>query len=153
MAKIKLVVPTEPDPETVLEDASDWVSGALRGIADRLVMCRLRNEPPTEWTCDALCLLADAAEGAKPPQVAIQLARYVAVREAHDREGLTWEAAKDRAVEMLRGQPAEAKRDTMWTAYKKVREAMRAAYKKKHGTDMPDDDPGYRWIDPNKTPE
>jgi hypothetical protein len=136
------------DDEVAMEEA--WrVSGDLHVIADRLAMCRLRNEPPPAWVHEALLALADAAVDIKPyARQARSLVRYVAVREAHDREGLSWEKAKERAAEMLQGQPAEAGPDMMWREYRKVRAALRAV-----GAVHGDDDPGYRWIGlPDKSP-
>jgi len=161
-------VPTKPEIEAILENASDWVSGNLRGIADRLAMCRLRNEPPPEWACNAVRDLADLADvvtNKKILQIGRQLTRYVAVREAHDRDGLTWDEAPRRAAAMLRGTPAEGEPSTMLAAYKEVRKAMRdarvarkamrdaRAYRPALERALDDDNPaGYRWIDLTKTP-
>ena len=136
------------EDEAAIEQA--WlVSGSLDIIALRLFECTQRNEPPPSWTWKALRDLAAASrpEGDKRyAQSARRLVRYVAVREAHDHEGLSWSKAAERAAEMLRGWPAEAEAETMWKDYKEVRKALRAA-------GVPDDDPGYRWIDlPDKKP-
>jgi hypothetical protein len=145
--KVTLIVdardPRETD-EAAFENA--WrVSGDLHVIADRLAMCRMRNEPPPEWVHKALLELADTSVDIKPyAKAARSLVRYVAVREAHDQGG-TWEDAKVTAAETLRGQPAEASPDRMWAEYRKVRKALRAA-------GVRDDDSGYRSIDlPDKT--
>src|SRR5262249_52061711 len=145
-SKIVLVAGKDPTPEeqeAAIENA--WrVSGDLRIIACRLGMCRTRNEPPPAWVHNALRELADTsrptAETERYQRDAVRLVRYVAVRDAHDREGLSWEKAKERAAEKLRGAPAEAEADMMWTDYKSVRKALRAA-------GLADDDPGYRWCD------
>jgi hypothetical protein len=132
---------TERD-EAAIENA--WrVSGDLHIIADRLANCA--GVPA--WVHKALLDLANASVDMKPyARQARSLVRYAAVREAHDHEGLSWEKAKARAVERLRGQPAEATAGTMWGDYKRVRKALRAA-------GVPDDDPGYRWVDlPDKSP-
>jgi hypothetical protein len=130
-----------------------WLSGDLNLLAVEVGMCRMRNEPPPEWLHKALLDLAAASEADKPyakaaRRLAPSLVRYVAVREAHDREGLSWDKAPERASERLRGQPAEASPNHMWSEYKRVRKLMRAA-----GTVRDDDDPGYHWIeDPPKSP-
>jgi hypothetical protein len=128
--------------EAAIERA--WkLSGDLHIIADRLALCRIEGEPPPEWVHRALLAMADAsrtpAELRRYREGAVRFVRYAAVWEAHHREGLSWEKAKDRAVEMLRGAPAAADRETMWGDYKKVKAAMRAA-------GVADDDPGYRWV-------
>jgi hypothetical protein len=136
-------VPTESEiGEAAMEHA--WkVSGDLHVIANTIGFCLLRDEPPPAWVHKALLDLANASIDTKPyAKQARSLVRYVAVREAHDQEGLSWEDAKDRAVEMLRSQPAAANRDWMWKEYMKVRKALRDA-----GAVRNDDDPGYRWID------
>jgi hypothetical protein len=130
------------------EIESAWrKSGDLRVIADRLAACRLRNEPPPEWVHRAVLDLANSKVDTKPyAKQARSLVRYLAVREAHDRKGLSWDEAKEDAAETLRGQRADASPDRMWAEYKKVRKALRAA-------GVHDDDPGYRWIDRRtKTP-
>jgi hypothetical protein len=147
----------EPPPE--------WLHKALLGLAVAAVdtkpyarlmcetlaaavgMCRLRNEPPQEWLHKALLNFVSESEKATPymkkvRSLARSLVRYVAVREAHDREGLPWEAAAERASEMLRGQPARASSNQMWAEYKRVRGLMRTA-----GTVRDAVDPGYSWID------
>jgi hypothetical protein len=131
---------TRAADEAAIENA--WrVSDDLRIIAGMIAMCRLRNEPPPAWVEKALFALADTSVDIKPyAEEARRLVRYVAVREAHDHEGLSWEDAKERASERLRGAPAEASAETMWRDYKLVRKALRAA-------GVRDDDPGYRWID------
>jgi hypothetical protein len=131
--------------EAAIENA--WrVSGDLHVIANRVASCRLRNEPPPAWVHKALLDLADASVDIKPyAQEARRLVRYIAVRDAHDHEGLSWEKAKERASEKLRGTPAEAGPDMMWKDYKRVRAALRAA-------GVHDDDPGYRRVDlPDKS--
>jgi hypothetical protein len=143
-------VPTESEIEAEAAMEHAWkTSGSLHVLANRLGLGLLHGEvsPALAWVHKALLELAAVSVDIKPyAQAARQLVRYVAVREAHDREGLSWEDAKDHAVEVLRGQPAEAERDTMWTAYKEVRKALRDA-------GVHDDDPGYRWVDlPDKTP-
>jgi hypothetical protein len=146
----KLVAtPDTPDWRAMAEAAIEeaWrKSGDLHVIAVRLSMCRMRNEPPPEWLCKVVHDLAHASVDAKPyAKEARSLVRYVAVREAHDRDGVSWKEAKHRAAERLRGQPAEATAETMWAEYKKVRAALRDA-------GVSDDDPGYRWVDlPDKT--
>jgi hypothetical protein len=136
---------TTDDEEAVIENA--WrQSGDLHVIADRLALCRLRNEPPPEWLPKAMLDLADAArspaELRRYANEAHHLVRYVAVRDAHDLEGFQWDMDKApaRAAEKLRGTPAAAEPETMWKSYKRVRKALRTA-------GLGDDDPGYRWID------
>ena len=122
------------------------VSGDLRVIATTIGLCRLRGEPPPAWAHKALLQLAEISVDIKPyARAARSLVRYVAVREAHDQEGFTWDHAPARAATMLRGHPAEAGPDWMEKEYKKVRKALRAA-------GVSDDDPGYRWVDlPDKS--
>jgi len=129
--------------EAAIENA--WkVSGDLHVIANRLGMCLLRNEPPPAWVHKVLLDLANASVDTKPyHKAARSLVRYIAVREAHYREGVPWDKAPDRAAEMLRGKPAAAGRDWMEKEYKKVRKAFRDA-----GAVHDDDDPGYCWDDP-----
>jgi hypothetical protein len=129
--------------EAAIENA--WlVSGDLNVIIIRLALCRARNEPPPEWVLKALrelaCISRPTAEIERYQRDAIRLVRYVAVRDAHDREGLSWEKAKERAAEKLRGAPAAAEADMMWLDYRAVRKTLRAAGLSK-------DDPGYRWSD------
>jgi hypothetical protein len=116
-------------------------SGSLHVIADRLAFCRMRNEPPPEWVHRALLDFANTkVDGESYAKQARSLVRYVAVREAHDREGLSWEKAAEWAADRLRGESAGASPETMWKEYKKKRKALRAA-------GVCDDDPGYRRID------
>jgi hypothetical protein len=126
-----------------------WLkSGDLHVIADRLRQCHLCNEPPPEWVCQALSVLADAspaeAEMQNYARAAVRMVRYVAVREAHDREGLSWEKAYKLAEERLRGYPAAAKDTTMWAEYKAVRKILRERGQE-IGRELEDDDPGYSW--------
>jgi hypothetical protein len=130
-----------PEDGAAMEAA--WrASGDLALLAIEVASCRMRNEPPPEWLHKALLELATASMAdryAKPiRKLGVSLVRYTAVREAHDCEGLTWEAAAKSAAAELRGQPAEASPDHMWAEYKKVRRLLRAA-----GTVRDDDDPGY----------
>ena len=132
------------DDEAAIENASKMSSNLLI-LAHRLGLGLVHGEvsPALAWVHKALLDLANASIDTKPyAKQARSLVRYVAVREAHDQEGLSWEDAKDRAVEMLRSQPAAANRDWMWKEYMKVRKALRDA-----GAVRNDDDPGYRWID------
>jgi hypothetical protein len=126
--------------EAAIENA--WrASRDLHVIANRLGMCRLCNEPPPAWLHKAVLDLADASVNVKLyAKQARSLVRYLAVREAHDSEGLSWDDAKVRAAEILRDQPARASPDRMWAEYKIWRRALRAA-------GVRDDDPGYRWVD------
>jgi hypothetical protein len=120
------------------------VSGDLRVIATTIGFCRLRGEPPPAWAHKALLELAAVSVNIKPyAKAARSLVRYIAVREAHDREGLTWPSAYVRAAEMLRGEQAEASSSWMEKEYKKVRKAFRDA-----GAVRDDRDPGYEWVDP-----
>jgi hypothetical protein len=139
--------PTTPEEQEAAIESAWRVSGDLHVIADRLAMCRLRGEPPPAWVHKALLDLADASVDIKPyAQRARRLVRYIAVREAHDRDGLSWSKATETAAEKLHGWPARGSAETMWKEYKEFRKALTAA-----GVD--DDDPGYRWIDlPDKTP-
>jgi hypothetical protein len=156
MAKTETSMPRVPAVPTVSETEeaafeNAWkVSGNLHVIADRLALGLLRGEvsPVLAWVHKVLLDLATASVDIKPyAKQARSLVRYVAVREAHDREGYSWDEAPDRAAELLRGQPAEAGRDWMWEEYCKVRKALRDA-----GAVRDDDDPGYRWIDlPDKS--
>jgi hypothetical protein len=137
----------ETDDQRAAEEATienAWrVSGDLRVIAMHMAFCRSRNEPPPAWVVKALFDLADTSLDIKPyAKAARRLVRYVAVREAHDRDGLSWPQAVKQAVEKLRGQPAKASADWMWKEYKAARKALRAA-----GSVRDDDDPGYRWVD------
>jgi hypothetical protein len=135
--------PISHDDEAAVENA--WrMSGNLHVIADRLAFCRLRNEPPPEWLHKALLDLATASTKTPHARLTRPLVRYVAVREAHDREGLTWENAYERAAEVLHGQPAGGSAETMRRDYKVVRNKLRAA-------GVPDGDPGYRLVDPSDT--
>lgn len=134
--------------EAAIENA--WrETGNLRVIADRVGLGLLHNEisPSLAWVHKALLDLADASVDIRPyAKEAHRLVRYVAVREAHDREGLSWEDAKKRASEKLRDAPAAAGPEMMWKDYKHVRAALRAA-------GIGEDDPGYRWVDlPDKSP-
>ena len=122
-------------------------SGDLYLLAIEVGHCRCFNKPPPAWLHRALLELAWPAMRKTPYgeamfRLAVSLARYTAVRDAHDCQGLSWEAAKDRAVEVLRDTPAAAGRDWMYTEYKNVRKLMRDA-----GTVRDAKDPGYRWID------
>jgi hypothetical protein len=132
------------DDEVAIENA--WrESGDLHIIANRLGMGLLRGEipPALAWIHRALLDIANVSVNTKPyAKLARSLVRYVAVREAHYREGLPWERAYERAAEMLRGQPAHASGDWMKKEYERVRKAMRDA-----GTVRDDDDSGYRWDD------
>ena len=146
--RIVSVIPDTHDYEADIENA--WkVSGDLHVIANLLGMCLLRNEPPPAWVHKVLLDLANASVDTKPyHKAARSLVRYIAVREAKYRDGVSWKEAKHRAAERLRGQPAAAEAETMWNEYKNVRKALRAA-----GAVRDDDDPGYRWVDlPDKTP-
>jgi hypothetical protein len=49
-----------------------------------------------------------------------RLARYLAVRDAHKIDGMTWERAKEHAANMLGVEP-----DTCWESYKKVRRDLK----------------------------
>jgi hypothetical protein len=130
----------QADDEAAIKNA--WkVSGNLHILANRLGLGLARGEvsPALAWVHKELLDLANVSVDTKDyAKQARSLVRYVAVREAHDREGLTWDNTWERAAEMLRGQPAAASAETMRAEYKKVRKALRAA-----GTS--DDDPGYRW--------
>ena len=143
-------VPTELDDDEAAMEHAWRVSGDLHIIANRLGLGLLRGEipPALTWMHKALLDLANARMDTRLyAKEARSLVRYVAVREAHDSEGLSWEDAKDRAVEMLQGQPAAANRDWMWAEYCKVRKALRDV-----GAVRDDDDPGYRQIDvPDKS--
>ena len=139
------VVPTESETgEAAMEQA--WLkSGDLHILADRIGLGLLRGEipPALAWVHKALLDLANSKVDIKPySKAARRLVRYIAVREAHDREGLTWEEAPARAAEMLRGEPAAASPDWMWKEYKAMRKAMRDV-----GAVRDDDDPGYSWVD------
>jgi hypothetical protein len=118
-------------------------SGNLHILADRVGMSIQRGKPPPKWVHRVLLNLADtsrpAAEVKRLQRNAVRFARYVAVREAHDREGLSWEDAREYAAKKLRGHPAEASADYMWKEYKAMRAALRKA-------GVGDDDPGYRSV-------
>ena len=132
------------EEEAAIENA--WrETGCLHLIADRLALCRLRNEPPPAWLHQAVLGLADnshpSAEVKRTRRNAVLWARYVAVWEGHHCEGLTWEEAKVWAAERLRG-PAKASAETVWRSYKEVRRVLRAAGRIRDD----DDDPGYRLV-------
>ena len=135
------------EDEALMEDVYR-TTGNLHVLADRLCLGLQRGEvsPALAWVHKHLLGLANASVNIKPyRRLALRQVRYLAVREAHDREGYTWEEAPDRAAEVLRGQPAAAGRDWMWKEYLEYRKALRAA-------GVPDDDPGYRWVDqPDKS--
>jgi hypothetical protein len=133
------------DEDEAVTEAAWRETGNVRLIAMRVA--ELPDAPA--WVKKALFDLADASLDIKPyAKAARRLVRYVAVREAHDRHGLSWEKAKAWAAERLRGEPAEAEPDMMWADYKAVRKALRDA-----GCVRDDDDPGYRWVDlPGKSP-
>jgi len=133
------------DDEAAIENASK-MSGNLLILAHRLGLGLVHGEvsPALAWVHKALLDLATASVKTKPyAKTARSLVRYIAVREAHDREGYSWEGAYVRAAEMLRGEPAEASPGWMEKEYKKVRKAFRDA-----GAVHDDDDPGYCWDDP-----
>ncbi len=140
---------TAAEDEAAIEEA--WkASGDLFLVAMRLAACREHNEPPPEWAIKALFDRADAEVDLKPyAREAIERTRYVAVYEAHYRDGLVWDPdAYERAAELLRGQPAgRTRRGTRATRAR----AMRASYEQLRKTlreaGIADDDPGYRWID------
>jgi len=116
-----------PDDEAILEQA--WkASGDLTLIALEIGDCRRRNVAPPAWVHRALLDLATTAIDTAPyHKAARDLARYMAVRDAHDVEGLSWEKAKQRAAERLCGGPAAAGADHMWASYKSVKQKLRAA--------------------------
>src|SRR5262249_30185207 len=88
-----------PEQEAAFEKA--WrESGDLPILADRLAWCRMLSEPPPAWLHKAVLDFADALVDVKPyAKQARSLVRYLAVREAHDSEGLSWDDAKVRAAE------------------------------------------------------
>src|SRR5262249_17807016 len=134
-----------PEQEAAFEKA--WrESGDLHILADRLAWCRVLREPPPAWVHKGVLDFADALVDVKPyAKHARRLGRDLAVREGHDREGVSWDGAQGGAAGTRRGQPAKASSDRMWTEYKNVRKALRAA-------GVRDDDPGYRRVDlPDKT--
>ena len=130
------------EDEAAIENA--WkMSGDLLFLAHRLGLGLVRGEvsPALTWVHKALLDLATASADTEfYAKEARSLVRYIAVREAHDREELSWNGSWERAAEMLRGQPAAASAETMRAEYKKVRKALRDA-----GAN--DDDAGYRWDD------
>jgi hypothetical protein len=122
-------------------------SGNLRIVADRIGLGLLRGEvsPALAWVHKVLLELATASVDMKSyAKQARSLVRYIAVREAHDRDGYSWDDAPIRAAEVLRGAPAQASSGWMWKEYCKVRKAFRDA-----GAVRDDDDPGYEWVDPS----
>jgi hypothetical protein len=150
--KVTLVI-DDRDWRALDEEAIEhtWkVSGNLHILADRLGLGLARGEvsPALAWVHKALLERAEAsrpkAETKRIGQDAVKRARYVAVREAHDREGLLWENAYARAAELLHGQPAGASAETMRRDYKEMRKSLREA-------GVRNDDPGYRWVDTDKS--
>jgi hypothetical protein len=134
-----------PENEEALERA--WrTSGDFFILALQVAESRSRNEPPPEWLHKALLEHADHARPTAEIKLyqreAIRWTRYIAVREGHDREGLTWENAAEWAAEQLRDTPSAASPKTMAEEYKRVRKALRAAH-----PDLRNDDPGYRWAE------
>jgi hypothetical protein len=141
------------DDEAAIERT--WnVSGNLHILADRLGLGLQRGEvsPALAWVHKALLMLADGSVDKKPyAQEARDLVRYVAVREAHEqgvREGkkVSWEEARMRAAETLRGHPAEAQPEYLWKVYKRWRKALRVVR-----PDLHKDDPGYSFWPPDKS--
>jgi hypothetical protein len=144
-------VPTESETDEAAIRNTWKVTGNLHVLADRLGLGLLHGEvsPALAWVHEALLELANASVNTKPyAKTARSLVRYIAVREAHYREGVPWDKAPDRAAEMLRGKPAAAGRDWMEKEYKKVRKALRDA-----GAVHDDDDHGYRWLPSNDPPD
>jgi hypothetical protein len=139
-------VPTESETDEAVMEHAWKTSGSLHVLANRLGLGLLRGEvsPALAWVHRNLLELANSKVDIKPyAKAARSLVRYIAVREAHDREGYSWDDAPIRAAEVLRGAPAEASSGWMWKEYCKVRKAFRDV-----GAVRDDDDPGYCWDDP-----
>jgi hypothetical protein len=149
-SKIILVTGKDPTPdegEAILEQ--EWKrSGDLSCPVFRLGLGLVHGEisPKLAWAVNALIGVANASVDIKPyRRLALKQVRYIAVCEAHYRDGCAWgvEGAGARAAEMLRGWPAEGTAAYMWAEYKAYRKILREAGVVRDG----DDNPGYRWID------
>jgi hypothetical protein len=133
------------EEEACLEE--EWRrSGRLHCLADRLGLGLLSGEvsPALAWVHKALLDVANGSIDTKPyAKQAVSLVRYLAVREAHDRDGLSLTKAAESASKKLRGWPAGAAPGTMKKEYKLFRKALRAA-----GIIAErDKDSGYRWVE------
>src|SRR4029079_18373457 len=83
--------------------------------------------PP--WLDDAIWALAvkrrTKLHAKRAREAAIRFMRYEAVRDAHQLDGLSWEKAVERAVEVLANHPeAAAKHDLVWKQYKRVKKDL-----------------------------
>jgi len=99
-------------------------------FAEALTRACLHRQPPPEWVHEAGWVLATKRRGKehakRAREAAVRLQRYLAVRDAHKRDGLSWERAKDRAAEVLASTSAAAEPDTMWKVYKQVNKDLKS---------------------------
>jgi hypothetical protein len=93
-------------------------------VAEAITLAGTHRQPIRMWLDDAVYELAigrRTPERAKAAQdAANRLMQYLAVRDAHDRDGLTWEQARVRVAEAL-----GIAEDTVWKGYKAVKRRLK----------------------------
>jgi hypothetical protein len=108
-----------------------WLAtGDPWAVAEAMTLTTLHRQAPPAWLDDAVWALAvkrrTKLHAKRARQAHVRFMRYLAVRDAHHLDGLSWEDARVRAAEIYANNPdAAAEPDQMWKAYKRVKKDLR----------------------------
>ena len=126
----QIIVNTANYDRQMKDCEAGWLAtGDPSPVAEAQTLTRVHRQVIPAWLDDAVSSLANKRRTKKHAkrelEARIRFMRYKAVRDAHERDGLSWEKAKEHAVKVLVNTEAVGSSETMWDAYKQVKKDLK----------------------------
>ena len=126
----QIIVNTANYDRQMKDCEAGWLAtGDPSAVAEAQTLTRVHRQVIPAWLDDAVSSLANKRRTKKHAkrelEARIRFMRYKAVRDAHERDGLSWEKAKEHAVKVLVNTEAVGSSETMWDAYKQVKKDLK----------------------------
>jgi hypothetical protein len=110
-------------------EAGWQANGDPWSLAEATTLTTLYRQPIPQWVDDGVwtlaCMRRTKAHAKRAREASIRFRRYLAVRDAHFRDNLSWEQACVHAAAVWADNPdVAAPADRMWKSYKQVKDDL-----------------------------